>query len=176
MKDFRREKKIGVRLGLIAFIVILFLFLLIGVNSFFNTYYLKFAFPIELHMPITIHKRTPVVKIEKVYIKASVPVVYAEKLTPKQIIMAEKHRDILWRVYGLESTWGKNDSCKVKGLYNGFGYNPGSCYKTFNEIVIKVNDWFENELQRVTLIQALCLYNTGRILNNCTYAQNYNTL
>lgn len=86
--------------------------------------------------------------------------------------------EILWQVYKLESSRGKNDGCRNRGLYNGFGYGQpdsamadgtGACFETFEEVVDKVDNWFTRQLKTKTLPEALCFYNTGKAESGCTY-------
>lgn len=84
--------------------------------------------------------------------------------TKEQIIFAHKHGDIIWHIYGLESSFGRADGCRAKGLYNGFGYRQNSsewvCYRTFNEVVDHVEAWVEQHSD-LPLGQMMCLYNAG---------------
>lgn len=84
-----------------------------------------------------------------------------------------KHAGIMWRIYMLESTFGKNDGCKAKGLFNGFGYGQDGtnhrCYTSFDAVAHDVNEWIETNLQKYTLAQAMCRYNTGKPIDGCTY-------
>jgi len=89
--------------------------------------------------------------------------------------------DILWKIYGLESTWGKNDSCKSKGRFNGYGYGIYGglrpCYYSHGVVSLIVDKWLLARLSEgLTLPQLLCYYNTGRITNNCSYYQDYLSL
>lgn len=69
------------------------------------------------------------------------------------------------KVFILESSGGKNDSCRDKGLYNGYGYGQSKhswlCFKTQAEARAKVTAWFERELKKRELSEALCGYNLG---------------
>lgn len=94
------------------------------------------------------------------------------------------NRDILWQVYKLESSRGKQDSCKNKGLFNGFGFGQsdsamangtGACYQSLDEIASKVDAWFTKQLETKTLPQALCYYNTGHVTDTCSYYNKYLT-
>jgi len=98
-------------------------------------------------------------------------------LTPdQQIIYSFPHGDELWQIYGLESSFGKNDGCKARGLYNGFGFRQNSsewvCYATFKEAVSNVNAWIEQH-KNLPLGQQLCLYNRGTDEPTCEYARNF---
>lgn len=101
------------------------------------------------------------------------------------VIASAANADILWQVYKIESSRGKMDGCRKKGLYNGFGYGQpdsamangtGACYKTFEEVVGKVDAWFtKREQEGLTIIESLCYYNTGHKLKECPYYDKYKT-
>lgn len=95
-------------------------------------------------------------------------------------ILTKHHPDILWRMYGLESSFGRNDGCKASGEFNGFGFAQNTttwnCYGSFTEVVDKVDAWLDTELAHHTLAQSLCLYNQGIIENDCRYARNFMNL
>lgn len=83
-------------------------------------------------------------------------------------------------IYFLESTSGKNDSCKESGKFNGYGYRQNSfenkCYDTFEQVTEKVNDWLEERLSMNgnDLVEAICLYNKGvQGLQVCDYSVNF---
>lgn len=92
-------------------------------------------------------------------------------------ILTKHHPDILWRMYGLESSYGRNDACKEYGEVNGFGFAQNKttwkCYGSFTEVVDKVDAWLDTELESHTLAETLCLYNMGIPRNNCVYADNF---
>ena len=83
---------------------------------------------------------------------------------------------IVYSIYGLESTWGKNDNCRKQGKYNGYGYgvhNNGSlCFDSHEQARLAVVNWVTQryDWQLSTL---LCFYNQGRIMKDCNYYQNY---
>jgi len=80
---------------------------------------------------------------------------------------------ILAGVYVLESSGGKNDTCKRQGKFNGYGYAPGTCYDSHEEVTAKVDAWFTRQLKTKTLAQSLCYYNTGYVKDDCSYYQNF---
>lgn len=45
----------------------------------------------------------------------------------------------------------------------------GACYKTFEEVVSKVDAWFTKQLQTKSLPEALCYYNLGKTTGDCEY-------
>lgn len=69
--------------------------------------------------------------------------------------------NIVYSIYRLESSAGKNDSCRKKGLYNGYGFAPGTCYKTEAEVRSLVTKWVTNRIDDMPLNQLLCTYNLG---------------
>lgn len=103
--------------------------------------------------------------------------------TPKtdmEIIEEYYLAPVLKSVYFLESTSGKNDGCKDKGLVNGYGYRQNSfefkCYGDFSEVTDRVNSWFVERLSTNgnNVIEAVCYYNTGvPHQSSCTYSQNF---
>ena len=184
-----------------AAILSLLLALLVGlyaalflVSNFFDEYKIVFQAPIVLQLPVVIQKRyistvsNPGVPKNapnkgndvKKTSKPWYPTV-SDTDSEKALILAKKHGDLLWRVYGLESTWGKNDACKNSGKYNGFGYGQNTsswnCFDSFEEVVEKVNTWFDKRFKEgMAEAPALCYYNTGVKEVNCKYYQNYLTL
>jgi len=96
--------------------------------------------------------------------------------TDEGIIKSLSYGELIWKVYGHESTWGKFDSCRNKRLFNGFGYaqhkSGYQCFSSLEEVASKVSRWFVKRLdiEGMTVSQALCYYNTGRFLDSCDYA------
>lgn len=68
---------------------------------------------------------------------------------------------IIDAVFALESSRGKQDSCRAKGKWNGFGYIPGSCYDSHEKVRGYVESWFRTKLETYSLPHALCGYNLG---------------
>lgn len=79
--------------------------------------------------------------------------------------------DLVWKTFGHESSYGKNDSCRKIGMYNGFGYAEPHCYASFKEVADKVSAWFAYQLQTKTVKEALCYYNMGEKMQDCEYAE-----
>ncbi len=82
---------------------------------------------------------------------------------------------LVWQTYVHESGAGLHDSCRPNG-YNGFGYGQEStgnypCYTSLKEIATIVSNWFTNHLKTMTVKEALCFYNTGRVMDDCDYAE-----
>jgi len=88
--------------------------------------------------------------------------------------------DILRRIYQLESSSGRNDSCRQQGKYNGYGFGQNTftwnCFNSLEEVEAKVANWFEENLKDKSLSQALCYYNTGYVFDECPYSWKYASL
>ena len=88
-----------------------------------------------------------------------------DRPSDEKIIRGKKNGDILWRVYTLESSAGKNDGCRLLGKYNGFGYRQNTrehaCFDYFEEVAYYVDNWFEEKLQTYSIAESLCGYNLG---------------
>jgi hypothetical protein len=100
--------------------------------------------------------------------------------TDMEIIEQYHLSPVLKTIYFLESTSGKNDSCKEEGLFNGYGYrqhrNDWKCYESFEQVTDKVNEWFEERLATNgnELVEAVCFYNKGiQGLQVCDYSINF---
>lgn len=159
-----------------------FVFLLYKVNSFFEENKFVFHSPlvIKLFIPIRIEKRysTPKkeVKRKEEALQVKILPTPTKPLTDKEIIYKQKHADVLWKIYGLESSWGKNDSCKNIGKFNGYGY-ASQCFDSFEEVTMKVNNWLEKQIRSgKDLATTLCYYNLGEITPNCKYFQAFLSL
>ncbi|HZE87075.1 MAG TPA: hypothetical protein VE090_02595 [Methylomirabilota bacterium] len=126
-------------------------------------------FILSTNQPVEKKVTTPLVE------KLSITPTATPTPTDEQMIKALPHGDLVWKTYGHESTFGKNDACKNQGLYNGFGYAQSSsgyqCFSSLREVATKVSDWFISHLQTMTVRQALCFYNTGKFMDECDYAE-----
>lgn len=101
-------------------------------------------------------------------------------MTDMEVIEQYHLSPVLKTVYFLESTSGQNDGCKEQGQFNGFGYAQNSsqwkCYESFEKVVEKVNEWFEERLSMNgnDLVEATCFYNRGvQGLQVCDYSVNF---
>lgn len=65
------------------------------------------------------------------------------------------------RVYRLESSATNSEHCAKKQLFNGYGFAPGTCYKSQDEVERLVTAWFEKNLPIYGLAGAVCGYNLG---------------
>lgn len=87
-------------------------------------------------------------------------------------------------IHAKESTNGKNLQghhiyCRSFGKTNEYGFevfgDHKRCFDTELEAVTTVTDWLVQRLPRYTLAQTLCIYNTGKPINDCPYYQSYLT-
>jgi hypothetical protein len=84
---------------------------------------------------------------------------------------------ILDKVFILESSAGKHDSCHNQGKFNGYGYFANKvCYDTQEEARQVVGEWFKKHLATKNIPASLCFYNSGKATNNCHYYQQYLTI
>lgn len=98
-------------------------------------------------------------------------------------ILQARNPAVLYRIWGLESTFGKRDSCLYRGGVNGFGWNSNAtCFRSFAEAVEVVDARITGLLASLPLDQALCVYNTGsryavidgkRVYGGCEYVSKY---
>lgn len=92
----------------------------------------------------------------------------AEQLTADQLV---------YKIYGLESTWGKVDGCTAKGLYNGYGFRQNTrehkCFESRETVRLLVVNWVkEKRALGYSDAELLCYYNTGYKVSDCTYYKN----
>lgn len=88
--------------------------------------------------------------------------------THEDIVLGEKHGDIVARIWNNESGQGTNRTgknnlqvyCESKGFINEFGFNPFNkqCFKTFKDAADRVNKWVDDCLKTNTLGECLNLY------------------
>ena len=92
-------------------------------------------------------------------------------------IKNESVETIARKIYQLESSSGTNGTdqgCLAKGKFNGYGYIPGSCYGSRDEVKTLVKNWIIDKQEKgYNEAELLCLYNTGYKTNDCQYYQNY---
>ena len=167
------------RIGLYA--VIFSLALGIGLSLWlitaFNSWSVKheIIWQIPLRTPVYIREVKPVIKEVQV-----TPTPTPIPLTDREVIDKTKHAEVLWKIYGLESTYGKNDGCRINGNgYAGFGVmSEGKviCYPTFQKAVERAEYWLVKNGVDKDLASALCVWNTGVKQPNCKYYQDYISL
>lgn len=101
----------------------------------------------------------------------------AATMTDKEYMLSLPYGNLVWKTYGHESSYGKNDSCQRQGRYNGFGYAQSSfgysCFSSAREVAKKVSDWFIHAINiaGMSAKQALCYYNQGKVMSDCDYAE-----
>jgi len=100
-----------------------------------------------------------------------------KKLTDFETIEQYRLSHVLKGIYRKESSAGKNDYCKEKGEFNGFGFRQNTrenkCYKSFDEVTERVHEWLEERLafNGNNLPEALCYYNQGIAgQDSCSYS------
>lgn len=138
---------------------------------------------IDTKFTFGIYKRanpTPVMPLVAT-ISAQVVITTPAPKTEKEIVYAEKHGSILWKIYFLESTLGEHDYCRNNGKgYGGFGVKSDSktiaCYKTFQEAADRAEYWFAKLEPDKDLAKSLCMWNLGVPEVNCNYYQTYMSL
>ena len=96
------------------------------------------------------------------------------KLTDEQKIKRLPYGNLVWKVYGDESGYGRQDWCRLQGKYNGFGYAIPNCYGSLQKVAELVSAWFTGNIEGygLTIKQSACLYNTGKVMNDCPYYYN----
>lgn len=169
----RRAIKALVLLGLALGLVITAVYY---TDYFFDRNTINWQTPIKIQTPVYLTPRTQA-EAKQVEVvptaKAEAPVAPAVEVKPAQPNMDK----LLAIIYQLESSSGKNDGCKTKGMFNGFGYaqstHTWNCFSTFAEVEGKVQAWFEKRIPTMGLSTAICYYNTGHKIADCPYYQNY---
>lgn len=179
----KRSRRAWVYATLIGFLIVIGFagYAAYKVNEWFDYNRLQFRSPIQ--SPILIEKRitkaeSHVVEVAHASDSEALPPVIPK--TRKEQVMARKNGAVLWRIYGLESTWGDRDSCLVSGKINGFGYGQNKsqwfCYDSFEVVLGKVEARVDELVGIYGLKRGLCMYNSGAATNGCTYYDNYLSL
>ncbi len=169
---------------------LIFLTLIIGalgygtykVNEWFNTHTIKWQSPVQT--PIWIEERTAsgheaIKEAEAKEINFDgADFIHKTEAVPDPNTEAKPAlSEVVRKVYQLESSGGKNDGCRAKGLYNGYGYGQSTftwnCFQSHDEVTAKVSSWFETRIPTMGLSTALCYYNTGHKVTDCDYYQKY---
>ena len=85
---------------------------------------------------------------------------------------------ILDKVFILESSAGKHDSCHNQGKFNGYGLASNRiCFDTQEEARKVVAEWFQDKFAKgFTEGESLCFYQSGKRINNCEYYNNFKTI
>lgn len=179
--------------------VIVFLLSCVGIGFIINEYLATHTFtwqePVVVRTPLVIEriKEYQIIEasdsaqlIHNYEPTSLIPAAYAHSDAVKEALVIEQTKNpaIVWRVYMLESTFGRGDGCREKGKFNGFGFGQpdskmangtGACFDTFEEVVSKVDNWFTEKLKDMEIREALCVYNTGSRTSDCPYFQRYLT-
>lgn len=96
--------------------------------------------------------------------------------TKRDIVFSQKHGDIIWHIYGLESSFGREPflGCTKKGLVSDMGFNVlnHQCFSSFDEEVAAVEAWIEKR-ENMPIGKLLCVYNQGQANRSCDYAVNF---
>lgn len=98
-----------------------------------------------------------------------------------EIINSMRYPDVIRQIYQGESTSGRNDVCRSRGIgFNGFGYGESGtrlrtlgplCFPTFRDVVQNVDDWIADKVaQGYSLNKLNCLYVRGYAVENCSTA------
>jgi len=191
-KTFKRKAKrsagkyavgIGTVLGLV-----LAMFALNGLNSFYAKYELYFRSPLQ--NPLVFHEKilplptkmptptivpSPSVMPKKAPVKRSlVPVAYAAESVDFDEVF-EKQR-ILESGKGTAPV-GHHKTCESKGLWNeiGYGNRQGLCFDTMEEGRLTLEKWYQKRFaEGMTLSEALCYWEgQGKGVSNCEYSRKY---
>lgn len=90
-------------------------------------------------------------------------------------------QEIVRKIYQLESSSGKNDSCRAKGKFNGYGYaqsiHTWNCYESHEQVKELVTAWvIDKQNKGYTLNELLCYYNIGIKTNSCIYVNKFNSI
>jgi hypothetical protein len=99
--------------------------------------------------------------------------------TMKEAILRSEFPDIIMRIWGLETSFGKNPSltCIAKGQTNelGFGIHERGhmCFDSYDEQVEAVTAWLKKYLPKYKIAATMCLYNKGVTITDCPYWENY---
>jgi hypothetical protein len=87
------------------------------------------------------------------------------------VIKRYKYCGVLLKIYQGESSFGKNDICRIRGKFNGYGWNEWTghkptCYGTFDEVTSYVHGFLVKNWH-IGLARMTCLYITGKDITSC---------
>jgi hypothetical protein len=99
-------------------------------------------------------------------------------VSERDIINTFENADIIHQIYQGESSYGKHDVCRARGMYNGFGYaepdplrNGPTCYDSFEKVVGLVDAWITDKLSKgFSRSQMNCYYVRGLAVEDCNTA------
>ena len=157
LNEFNRRERIRAKVGQYLLLILLILWVYIEVQ--------------EIMKPNVITIISPTI-VEVTKIKE-------EKIETVEPVKKPSIDEIVYKIYRLESSAGINDSCKSRGLFNGYGYAiyEGSyrCFESHDQITKIVTAWVEKN-QNLSTAQMLCKYNTGQATEGCEYYQKFLSL
>ena len=166
LKEVKKKKFLSTfRLFKFSIVFLLLCMAIYGAVSFYDTY--SFQSPLILRSPIVPRHSEIIIS----------PVSTGSAKLQSGIFDLGKIAD---KIYTLESSNGKNDSCRNLGKFNGYGYRQNSaewiCYDSHEEVRQLVINWLTKHIKNGDIENALCMYNQGKDLKSCTYSMNYLTL
>lgn len=174
----KKKNKTALYILIASIIFVTVSFAIYGVVQFINTH--DFVFPITFHNPIPLKKNPVISPLGHKKKTSMIQMAYAD--TKPQESQPESIQSIVNKIYTLESSQGRNDSCisKDQGV-NGYGYMQSTyywnCYSTHAEVESLVTSWVNDKLtQGYSLPELLCTYNAGIKESNCPYYQKYLSL
>ena len=122
--------------------------------------------------------RSPVIFVNPVPLK-EVKIISPIASPSAQVVPVKPDiQKIVRKIYGLESSFGRNDDCRLQGKFNGYGFGQNTftwnCFDSFEIVTGKVEAWVQDKLDKdYTLAETLCFYNLGKKLDSCEYYNNY---
>lgn len=170
------KRRLAISMTLLAVVLAVVLSVVYGIDYFFDQNTINWQTPIKLQTPIFLTPRTQAQakQVEVVPTAQAAEVPAAPSVEEKPSV---DYDEILRIVYRKESSSGKNDSCRAKGKFNGYGYAQSThswkCFESHAEVTALVRAWFEKRVPAMGLSTALCYYNTGHKTANCPYWRDY---
>lgn len=163
-KPKRSWKRICILVASCTFISLIILgYASYRINGFFETHELEFHSPIQMPVRV-VPRRHPDNKIEALLLPeahAQEPEKQVDAVVVAEPVPTLDVGNIVTTIYRLESSSGVNDPCvRDKKGYNGYGYIPGTCYKSHMEVTRLVTQWVEQH-KDLSIAEMLCGYNLG---------------
>lgn len=97
--------------------------------------------------------------------------------TEWEIINKYEHKTLIATIYRGESSFGRNDVCRSRGGFNGFGFRENVsrlqtegpvCYDSFETLIKDVNDWLDQYVDQGWSYNKInCWYVRGYAVENC---------
>ncbi len=136
------------------------------INKFFDEKRIIFKTPVIFQAPIQIESRAKDTQRQVEVIhpakandtsgEATAPITTKAKADP-----GAKVNEVVDAIYQLESSSTNSKGCAAKNLYNGYGYAPGTCYKSHEEVKALVTKWVAKRINKMPIGELLCGYNLG---------------